>query len=60
MDSTGIEQRQERVDLETLRSEVEAGKVDTVLLAMTDMHPAARTSSPPKRSRRPTPASARS
>jgi glutamine synthetase len=26
-----------RLDLETLRSEVEAGKIDTVLLAMTDM-----------------------
>src|SRR5918993_378453 len=26
-----------RLDLDTLRSEVEAGKIDTVLLAMTDM-----------------------
>ncbi len=34
MDSTQV---QGRLDLDTLRSEVEAGRMDTVLLAMTDM-----------------------
>ncbi len=34
MDSTKIKGR---LDLETLRSEVEAGRIDTVLIAMTDM-----------------------
>ena len=34
MDSTQV---QGRLDLDTLRSEVEAGRIDTVLLAMTDM-----------------------
>ena len=34
MDSTQV---QGRLDLETLRSEVEAGRIDTVLIAMTDM-----------------------
>jgi glutamine synthetase len=34
VDSTQV---QGRLDLETLRSEVEAGRIDTVLLAMTDM-----------------------
>jgi glutamine synthetase len=34
LDSTQV---QGRLDLDTLRSEVEAGKIDTVLLAMTDM-----------------------
>ena len=34
MDSTQV---QGRLDLETLRSEVDAGRIDTVLIAMTDM-----------------------
>ena len=34
MDSTQV---QGRLDLDTLRSEVEAGRIDTVLIAMTDM-----------------------
>ncbi|HLL98044.1 MAG TPA: glutamine synthetase, partial [Rubrobacteraceae bacterium] len=34
MDSTQV---QGRLDLETLRGEVEAGRIDTVLIAMTDM-----------------------